>query len=251
VGVLHLDKISPRRAIAAWLGVGERELLDVPDWVIDAIATRLSHPDHVTALRDELLDLLQESLTELRYLARTDPLTRLANRHAVEERLANEVSRARRHGRELAVLLLDVDNLKKVNDELGHPAGDDLLREVGHRLGHVVRVSDLPGRWGGDEFIVVCPETDGDAAASLAAKLQHTIADRPVRLSGRILPVTVSVGWAVHSGSGDASSLFAAADASLYAAKYKSRSHHGPLAPIHVVGRLQMSEPAPTTIEPE
>jgi len=111
-----------------------------------------------------------------------------------------------------------------------------------------VRVSDLPGRWGGDEFIIVCPETDGEAARSLADKLQHTIADRPVKLTGRIWPATVSVGWAVDGRSGDAASLFAAADASLYAAKRQNRNRRGTLGRVHVLGRPQVPADSATAL---
>lgn len=88
-----------------------------------------------------------------------------------------------------------------------------------------MRTTDLAGRWGGDEFAVVCPETDGAAARSLAAKLRESVSSQPVKLPGRLLPITVSVGWGVDGTTGDAPSLVAAADASLYAAK--NRGHAG------------------------
>jgi diguanylate cyclase (GGDEF)-like protein len=234
---------TPIGITAAWLGLEETDLDGVAPWLVEAIARRLSQPDPEADLRSELLDRLQESVSELHHMAHTDQLTRLANRRAVEDRLANEVARARRHQRELAVLLLDVDGLKSVNDEFGHAAGDQLLRVVGRRIKRVVRVTDMAGRWGGDEFVVVCPETDGGAARTLADKLKHAVAGRPVRLPGGSCPVGISVGWAVDGRSGEAGSLLAAADASLYAAKrarvdtrdLRGRAGLAPRRRIHVV----------------
>ena len=218
-GVARFDAVSPTRMTSEWLGLEETELSAVPEWVIERIALRLSGADPEATLREELLTRLHKSMTELYQLARTDQLTGLANRRAIEERLSDEIRRAQRYRRELTVLLVDVDGLKVVNDRFGHPAGDDLIREVGRRIAAAVRGTDLAGRWGGDEFAVICPETDGAATRSLAAKLTESVSSQPVKLPGRLHPVTISVGWGVDGTTGDAASLLAAADASLYAAK--------------------------------
>lgn len=220
-GAARFDALSPTRTTAAWLGLDERELASVPRRILEAIAARLTERDPEAELRDELIDRLHDSMTTLHQMARTDQLTGIANRRAIVERLSEEMARARRYRRDLAVFLLDVDDLKSVNDELGHCAGDRLLVEVGRRIGGAMRVSDLAGRWGGDEFVVICPETDGAAARALSEKLTDAICGRPLALEGRIMPVGVSVGHAVDGTSGDAESLLAAADASLYAAKQR------------------------------
>lgn len=217
--MVQVDAPNPTSTTAAWLGLDERELLGVPQWVVRAIAVRLSQPDPEAALRDELIDRLHDSMLSLHQLARTDQLTGLANRRALVERLAEETARAKRYQRNLAVFILDVDGMKSVNDELGHPAGDQLLVEVARRIERAMRGSDLAGRWGGDEFVIICPETDGAAARALSDKLTETISNRPAVLQGRIAPVSVTVGFAVDGTAGDADSLLAAADASLYAGK--------------------------------
>ncbi|MBV8195493.1 MAG: GGDEF domain-containing protein [Candidatus Dormibacteraeota bacterium] len=218
-GVGSLDRATPTRVVAGWLGLTEEDLGHVPEWFIEAVALRLTSDDPNAGLREELLLRLRDAMNELQELARTDGLTGLANRRTVEERLEHEVDRARRHSRDVSVLLLDIDGLKQVNDGLGHATGDALLRAVGTRVARAVRRTDLAGRWGGDEFIVVCPETGGEAVRGLAHKLHRVVCGRPIKVNGRRIDVRASVGWAVDGVSGSAASLFAAADASLYAAK--------------------------------
>lgn len=229
---MHLDErglgsvpsLTPARIAADWLGLPESEVSGLPTRVLTAIAERVSKTDPEAELREELLGRLHDSLSTLNHVARTDQLTGLANRRAIEERLAEEVLRARRYQRDLTVFLLDVDGLKRVNDDHGHAAGDALLKEVARRLDAAVRLTDLAGRWGGDEFAVVCPETDGPGATVLAAKLEDAICGDAARFAGTIMPVRVSLGWAVDGTTGDAPSLLASADSALYAAKARGRN---------------------------
>lgn len=147
-------------------------------------------------------------------MAREDSLTGLANRRGIDERLAFEWERARRHNRPLSVVLLDLDNLKEVNDQRGHEAGDDLLRAVAVQLRSTVRSIDQVGRWGGDEFLVICIET-GEAAAALVGR---KIADR--------LPAPVSYGVATLQRGQTAKELLSVADRALYRAKERRHVGH-------------------------
>ncbi|MHB8718393.1 MAG: GGDEF domain-containing protein [Candidatus Dormibacteria bacterium] len=221
-GLGALDALTPAHTVSEWLGVDDGALDEVPAWVVDAIAARLQRDPEAT-IREELLGRVRDAMSTLNHVARTDTLTGLANRRAVDEKLAEELHRAHRYGRELAVFLLDVDGLKRVNDEHGHLAGDALVCEVARRLDAAVRLTDLAGRWGGDEFAVVCPETNNAGAAALALKLHAALTERPMRVGDRILPVRVSIGWAVDGSRGDVVALIAAADAALYAAKARRR----------------------------
>jgi len=108
-------------------------------------------------------------------LATVDPLTGIANRQAVLARLDDELVRANRYRRQLSVIIIDLDHFKRLNDAHGHAAGDAVLRHVGQRLAASVRAVDVAGRYGGEEFLVVLPETGADAAASLAEKLRRVV----------------------------------------------------------------------------
>ncbi|MDH4179847.1 MAG: sensor domain-containing diguanylate cyclase [Armatimonadota bacterium] len=163
---------------------------------------------------------------ELRRLAVTDYLTDLPSRREVERRLLTELARSRRHQRPLALLMIDVDNLKSINDKLGHAAGDTLLHALGKLLQAQVRAADAPGRIGGDEFLVVLPDTDPQQAKLLADRLiqafSQQFADRQVlRISPNLrAAVGISIGIAaVPSGRASAKQLMARADSALYQAK--------------------------------
>lgn len=170
---------------------------------------------------------------ELRRLAVTDHLTGLPTRREIERRLLAELARARRYQRPLALLMIDVDNLKSVNDRFGHAAGDDLLRVLGELLESRVRSTDAVGRIGGDEFIVVLTETDTNQAKVLADCLirafPQRIADGPtLPHSPSLDSAGLSIGVAATSrGTNTAKQLIARADAAMYDAKRagKGRSH--------------------------
>jgi diguanylate cyclase (GGDEF)-like protein len=174
----------------------------------------------------------------LRKLADCDALTGLPNRRATTERFAGELARAERHGREFALLLLDVDHFKRVNDTLGHLAGDKVLRDVAAILESSRRAVDVVGRIGGEEFVVILTEEGSDGAVTAADRLRQTIALN--------LSVTVSGGLAVYPSDGlDWDRLFATADQRLYAAKEGGRNRiEGP--PRHyAAGHFRMPSMVP------
>ncbi|MGQ0604725.1 MAG: GGDEF domain-containing protein [Anaerolineales bacterium] len=165
--------------------------------------------------------------SKLREMATHDRLTGLFNRHAFDQRLADEVQRARRYGRPLSLILLDLDNFKSYNDAHGHPAGDGLLSEIGSVLKAGVRGTDFIARYGGEEFVVVLPETDHANALIVAEKIRSGAEAYPfpLRESQPGGAVTVSVGVASFpEGAADPGSLLEAADRALYQAKHAGRN---------------------------
>ncbi|MDT7548912.1 MAG: hypothetical protein QOE84_1306 [Actinomycetota bacterium] len=138
-----------------------------------------------------------DELDALAQLAFWDPLTGLANRALFGEHLRNELERGRRSGRRPAVVSADVDKLKRVNDELGHRAGDALLVEVGRRLRTACRPFDVPARLSGDEYAVLCPEVDSEQdVRHLVQRLARSV-NGPATLCGEPVSIEVSIGWAL------------------------------------------------------
>lgn len=133
-------------------------------------------------------------IEELKVAATTDPLTGCANRRRLGEMLAHELQRCRRFNHRFSLLMVDIDHFKRINDGHGHPAGDGVLTGLADRLKKCVRDVDLVGRWGGEEFLVLLPETDQVAASECAERIRATIADSPFEHDGLKLEVTVSIG---------------------------------------------------------
>jgi diguanylate cyclase (GGDEF)-like protein len=167
------------------------------------------------------LRVWRETAHEMRTLAHTDALTGLANRRAAQEVLGREVARAARYERDLAVLMLDIDRFKVLNDGHGHPVGDRVLVALAERLRAHVRASDLIARWGGEEFVVVAPETPMPFSLQLAEQLRAQIARDPFLDGHRI---TVSVGVASFRPGDDVDALISRADAAMYRAKEAGRN---------------------------
>jgi diguanylate cyclase (GGDEF)-like protein len=161
--------------------------------------------------------------------ATTDSLTGLANRWTFDEELALEWRRAERVGDPLALILLDIDNFKTINDTHGHQAGDEVLRKVGAVLAASVRQVDLAARYGGEEFAVVVPETDLDGAIDLAERLRKALQSEEIELqNGTRLSVTASFGAAVKGDLPTGEELVAAADELLYEAKRTGKNQVAP-----------------------
>lgn len=162
---------------------------------------------------------------EMRWQATHDPLTGLPNRALLLDRLDKAVARARRAGRSVAILFVDLDGFKKVNDAFGHAGGDALLTEVAERLRQQGRDEDTVARWGGDEFAVLLENQDGrDGVAATARKLLTTLA-RPFETLGQEVYVTGSIGVSLYPQDGeDVGGLLKRADAAMYRAKEEGRN---------------------------
>lgn len=169
--------------------------------------------------------LLRESEERFRHMALHDALTGLATRLLLQDRLDVALASARRHRTRLAVLMVDLDNFKEINDAYGHQAGDDVLRVTARRLQDAVRKEDTVSRLGGDEFVVLLPDlTDAQAAERTAARIVETLAV-PIPLAKQQVPVSVSVGVCAASGEEiDAEDLMRFADTALYRAKANGRN---------------------------
>ncbi len=161
---------------------------------------------------------------EAQRLSVTDPLTGLWNYRYLTLGLSHEIERATRFGRPLALLMLDLDRFKQINDHHGHPAGDAVLIELARRMRAEVREVDTVARYGGEEFVIVLPETDAGGAASTAERLRQSIRSTPFEVEGVALHVTASIGVAVFPEHGDnPSHLLRSTDDALYVAKADGR----------------------------
>lgn len=170
--------------------------------------------------------LLQlRTLEQLRALAATDGLTGLTNRRVFLETAAAEIARSHRYEQTLSLLLIDVDFFKKINDQHGHPAGDEVLRQVSAALAALARETDLVGRYGGEEFAVLLPSTEDPGAAALAERMRAGIAALEIRWEKQAVPVRVSVGRAyLRTTDQSPDPLLSRADQALYAAKERGRN---------------------------
>lgn len=175
------------------------------------------------------MNITRRKQTEARLegLAHTDALTGVLNRRRFTDLAADELSRALRHGTPVALLMIDLDHFKAVNDQLGHAGGDTVLRSFTATVESVMRQGDVFGRVGGEEFAALLPQTSLDGAVVLAQRLRQRIAVRPAQVGGMQLAYTVSIGvaaWAgPDSGEADFDRLMVAADRALYAAKAQGR----------------------------
>jgi two-component system cell cycle response regulator len=172
---------------------------------------------------DHLRDNVQNSIE----MAITDALTGLYNRRYMESHLATLIDQAAARGKPLALLVLDIDHFKAVNDGHGHDAGDDVLREFALRMRKSIRGLDLACRHGGEEFVIVMPETDMPVAAAVAERLRRRIASEPfsIQQGAGSIEVTISIGIATldpHSDNG--ASILKRADQALYRAKRDGRN---------------------------
>lgn len=165
-------------------------------------------------------------IKELEYLSRTDRLTKLFNRGALIERLISEVERVRRYGSSLSLMLCDIDHFKAINDTHGHAEGDRALELVASILNDEVRSTDIVGRYGGDEFMIILPETELPRCREIAERIKNTVEDVDFMISGDIhLHITLSIGLTMYSlEDGDFNPIIKRADDALYMSKRGGRN---------------------------
>ena len=179
---------------------------------------------------------------EAQFKAEFDGLTRIHNRQGFDRRLGEELSRHRRYGHPLSLMMLDLDHFKSVNDTYGHEAGDLVLREVGALLADSLRNTDYPARYGGEEFAVVLPHTSAESALTLAERLREKIAETIFHFKGLNFQITVSIGISSLIEGGQNDDLLGLADRSLYLAKHEGRNTvrmaMDPLSMDDIRGRL-------------
>lgn len=217
VGVVYVDS---RQARGLFNQDDLQILTALAGYIANAIET--AHAMQLELQRKALERDLERAFEQ----ATTDALTGLKNRRFLEERMAEELERSRRTGRPLSLLILDVDRFKSVNDTYGHQTGDRVLHAVAQAIASTVRTIDLAVRYGGEEFCVLAPDTDGNGGLILADRIREAVEAMVIPLEGGgELRVTASLGVSEYKTHGtDAKSLFAAADRALYTAKETGRN---------------------------
>jgi diguanylate cyclase (GGDEF)-like protein len=222
----HLARLTDRLARATD-GVAASSSVPYPDRVLSASMQRLA-----------------ARIADVEALATTDQLTRLINRQACLQVLGAEIERANRYRRPLAVALIDVDHFKQVNDAHGHAVGDEVLRQVADLLRASIRAVDTLGRYGGEEFLLVMPETDADGGLTSAEHVRRAMARAPlvVTVPSGPLEVTVTISIGVSGGDGTASidvdQLLREADNALYGAKGFGRDQAQAFRPLDESARV-------------
>jgi len=171
--------------------------------------------------QDQVDEHYQKKLFES---ALRDGLTSTFNRRYFVDRLHTEIRFAVRHEKSLALLFVDIDHFKKINDEHGHLAGDEVLAGVARVMTETLRAEDVLARYGGEEFAVICREIDEAGAHKLGDRLRAAVAEHKFECGGKVIKVTVSVGAAVEGKIDDAHAFIAAADAAMYEAKRAGRN---------------------------
>lgn len=198
-----------------------------PVWVsISVVYDAHGAISHHIAMYDDITER-KAADERIRFLAQHDALTGLPNRSLLQDRLLQALANAQRDNEQVAVLFLDLDHFKTINDSLGHHIGDQLLQDVARRLNHCVRGNDTVSRQGGDEFLIVLGQlkSPGDAA-HIAQKMLDAVA-QPYEIDGHELRVTPSIGIAIHPDDGhDTETLIKNADAAMYHAKENGRNNY-------------------------
>jgi two-component system cell cycle response regulator len=218
IPVVFLTGLSTTADLVAGLRAGAHDYLKKPFEPAELLA-RIGSAVHIKRLQDEL----RRRNDELDRMSRIDSLTGLSNRRHLDDHLRRLGSRSRRDGTPLAVLLIDVDHFKRVNDTLGHAGGDVVLQSCATRISDATRAGDVVGRWGGEEFLVLFPTTALDEAMVTADRIRRAVAAEPIMVAGTALTVTLSAGCAADA-TGDTDDLLVRADAALYRAKAGGRN---------------------------
>jgi len=215
----------------------EQKLKKKDGTIMDCILTVTTKKDvqgRVVAYQGIIRDITAEKLAEqtIRHMAYHDALTGLPNRTLFNDRLSMAILNAQRNQKKVAVMMLDLDKFKQVNDVWGHKLGDLLLKTVGERLANTLRKSDTVARMGGDEFLVVIPEVDHiEDTDIIAGKILQAFTEA-FMIGGRNLSITTSVGVAIYPHDGkDAETLIKYADRAMYAAKATGRNQHRRYSP--------------------
>ncbi len=237
--MLASDRTTPESRASIWLALDNREHWEGEIWNRHKDGTIYPCRLRIAVLRDEKgriqnhvanftpADADHEAADRLAYLAYHDPLTNLPNRLAFESQLEQALLSCARDNRHLALMLIDLDNFKNINDTLGHQVGDQLLQNVAQRLRECVRASDLVARIGGDEFVVVLPEIESPlTAARVASKIQNNLVEG-YRIADHLLYATPSIGISLYPLDGnDPSTMLRNADTAMYYAKGAGRNNH-------------------------
>jgi len=217
--LILLTAKTSREEIVAGLEAGADDYMVKP-FDPSELHVRVGIGKRILTLHEELV-AAQEAL---RFQATRDALTGIYNRGAALKRLEEELDRARRENKPLSVLMMDIDHFKKINDTYGHLVGDTVLKEMVRRIQGVLRSYDVVGRFGGEEFVVILPNADGDIAGRVAERIRAAVSAHPVTDGGVSVSVTLSAGVAASGTTLAVDALIQAADEALYQAKRTGRN---------------------------
>src|ERR1700730_13388377 len=200
---------------------GETQLLEANEHLV------------VAAIHSQTMtEVAQHATLQMSFKAERDFLTGLPNRALLADRLAQSITLAKRHGKRVALMYLDLDNFKSINDSLGHSAGDQLLQSAAKRLEACVRHSDTGSRHGGDEFVVLLPEVEAAYDAARAAEKLIKVMAEPHLIGDHRLTITLSIGISLYPDDGDdVEQVLTNADTAMYHAKRSGRNNYKRFSP--------------------
>ena len=241
-----------RPAVPVRFRIGEGE---TPRWLESRAATLRNDKGAIVGCTGTLEDITERERTEaeLTHQALHDPVTGLPNRILFLDRVGMALARTRRLGGEVAVLFMDLDRFKLINDSLGHEAGDRLLRTTAARLDEALRESDSVGRLGGDEFAVLCEVRKPDEAVMIAERIAASLAE-PVDLDTEQMVVSASIGIALSDGTASPGDMLEKADAAMYRAKERGKARvemYDESMRANTLRRLQVESALRTAIDRE
>jgi two-component system cell cycle response regulator len=227
VPILAISDAENGARLVRGLEIGVNDYVSRPidkNELLARVRTQIRKKRYAERLRDNVQMKIEAAIT--------DALTGLHNRRYMETHVGTLVEQALSRGKPLTVLVLDIDYFKSINDTHGHDAGDDVLREFALRIKKSIRGIDLACRYGGEEFVVVMPETDLAVATMVAERLRRKIANEPfaIQQDARTIEVTISIGIATLGGGDNAASVLKRADQALYRAKRDGRNRVVPAA---------------------
>ncbi len=167
---------------------------------------------------------LEEANKRLSRLARTDPLTGLSNRRDIYDKLDYEIKRFERNDKSFSIAIGDIDGFKDINDNFGHDAGDFVLFSIAHHMRSILRKQDMVGRWGGEEFIFIFPETNAEGAAIVAEKVRQAVAEKIMTYKENKITITITIGVATFNEMQPITDCIKKADTALYEGKKKGKN---------------------------
>jgi diguanylate cyclase (GGDEF)-like protein len=226
IPVIFLSALDDVDTKISGLSLGANDYISKP-FRVEELLARVGVAIRLKRERDQLERSAEEARARAETaseMSMTDALTGLLNRYGLQRSLQRELSEARRYARPLSCLLIDIDFFKSVNDTYGHAAGDTALRQVARVLTEAVRGSDVVSRHGGEEFLVLAPETGIEGAVALAEKIRVAASARLYGDGERVFPITLSVGAAQLGERESAHDMIARADQALYHAKEAGRN---------------------------
>ncbi len=217
--VLLLTGKTGKQDVIEGLGAGADDYVSKP-FNPKELQARLLVAQRIITFQEQLIATREQ----LRVQATHDYLTRLLNRAGIMEALSQEMNRSLRREGKFSVILADIDHFKKINDTYGHATGDQVLREVAARMKASLRSYDVAGRYGGEEFLMIIPDSDEESAFHVAEKVRKAVCSTPIESLGGDRTATISLGVSCSSAGISADALLSSADTALYQAKSMGRN---------------------------